>query len=66
MKTVKVLEITRKGNDFGVKVPAGTIGQDVEIGLATAIVQLAEHAGMTPVRLLRGIESWVTSIKESQ
>lgn len=66
MRTVDVLKVTRKGVDFGVKVPAGTNGRDVEIGLATAIIELAKHSGMTPTRLLRGIESWVTSIDGNQ
>lgn len=65
MKTVELMRITKKGNDYGVVIPAGTVGRDVEIGLANAIINLAEHGGMTPVRLMRGIESWVTSIKEN-
>lgn len=66
MRTVNVVRVTRKGNDYGVVVPKGTLGRDIEIGLANAIIMLARHSKITPTRLLRGIESWVTTIEKDQ
>lgn len=43
MRTEKIIEITKKGTDFGLRIPAGTTGNDVELGLATAINDLAER-----------------------
>lgn len=46
MRTEKIIEITKKGTDFGLRIPAGTTGNDVELGLATAINDLAEREKM--------------------
>lgn len=43
MRTVKVIEVTKKGSDYGMKIPAGTFANDVELGLATVINDLAER-----------------------
>lgn len=43
MKTVKVLEVTRKGNDYGFKIPAGTTSDDIEYGLVTTLLALEER-----------------------
>ena len=36
-----ILEISKNGTDFNTKIPAGTLGKDVEIGLAVAIRDIA-------------------------
>ena len=43
MKKQIVLEISKTGTDFNTKIPAGTLGKDVEIGLAVALADIAEH-----------------------
>ena len=43
MKKQMILEISKNGTDFNTKIPAGTLGKDVEIGLAVAIRDIAKH-----------------------
>ena len=43
MKKQIVLEISKTGTDFNTKIPAGTLGKDVEIGLAVALADIAKH-----------------------
>lgn len=66
MKKVKVLTVTRTGTDYGMEIPAGTEGRDVEIGLATAVIKIAEHSNIKPMTLLRALESWVTCINDNK
>lgn len=43
MKKVKVVEINRKGNDYGFVIPAGTTSEDLEFGLVTLLNSLEER-----------------------
>ena len=43
MRRETLMTIYKKDDEYGLKVPAGTEGRDIEIALATTIVQLADH-----------------------
>ena len=42
MKKQSLIEIYKKGDEYGLKIPAGTEGRDIEIGLATSIIQIEQ------------------------
>lgn len=43
MKQVKVMTLTRKGNDYGFTIPAGTTSNDIDFALATMLVSLEKR-----------------------
>lgn len=69
MKTQKIIEITKKGTDYGLKIPAGTMASDVELGLATVINDLAErektfNPNFTYENLLNRLRGLIGCIKQ--
>lgn len=66
LRKQRILEITRKGNDFSFQVPSGTSGKDVEIGLALVLMRLAERENLTEEVFLRNLGGWIKCIKEQQ
>lgn len=65
MRQVNVLRITRKGTDYGLVIPKGTEGRDIEIGLAQAFIAIAKHSDMTPQTLLAEIGIWVKQLEDN-
>lgn len=64
MKKKKIIEIYKEGTDYGIVIPKDTLGRDIEIGLATAIHQIAEHQrSIDPTfkteTLVEAIKGWV-------
>lgn len=64
MKNKKILEIYKYGTDYGLVIPKDTSGKDIEIGLATAIFEIAEHQRQTDPNfktetLIEAIKGWV-------
>ena len=43
MKTVEVMKLTRKGNDYGFTIPAGTTSNDIDFALATMLISLEKR-----------------------
>lgn len=65
MKQVNVLRITRKGTDYGLVIPKGTEGRDIEIGLAQALIAIAKHSEMPTQTLISEIGIWVRQLEEN-
>lgn len=43
MKKKTILEVSKYGTDFNLRIPAETLGRDVELALAYAIWSISEH-----------------------
>lgn len=65
MRREYILEIWKKGIDYGCKIPAGTAGKDVELGLATTIKDLARYSNIDSKTLIRKLELWVQQLEDS-
>lgn len=68
MKKKIVVEISKQGTDFSLKIPADTMGKDVEIGLAYAIYCVAEHQRTVDPEfktetLLEKIKTWIKCLQ---
>lgn len=71
MRKETILKMEKKGDDFMLTIPQGTCGKDVEIALATAIVEISKHQRQThptfkSYTLIRSIESWARIIESNQ
>lgn len=59
-----ILKVAKNGTDFSMTIPAGTMGKDVEIGLAYAIKSVADHQkSIDPTfkteTLLEKVKGWI-------
>ena len=64
MKKKKIIEIYKDGTDFGLVIPKDTTGKDVEIALATAIHEIANHQrtidpNFKTETLIEAVKGWV-------
>lgn len=64
MKKQKLIEIYKNGTDYGLIIPKNTSGKDVEIGLATAIHEIANHQrtidpNFKTETLIEAVKGWV-------
>ena len=71
MRRETLMTIYKKDDEYGLKVPEGTEGRDIEIALATTIVQLADHQriiepGFKTETLLEKIKGWIRCIEQPQ
>ena len=68
MEKKTILKITKEGTDYSLAIPAGTMGKDVEIGLAYAINSVAEHQksidpSFKTETLLERIKGWIKCLQ---
>lgn len=64
MKRKKIIEVYKDGTDFGMVIPKDTTGRDVEIALATAIHEIANHQrtidpNFKTETLIEAVKGWV-------
>lgn len=64
MKEKTIISITKEGSDYGIKIAKGTLGRDVEIGLANAIKSIADYQrtfnpDFKTETLLEAIKGWI-------
>lgn len=69
MEKQSLIEIYKKDDEYGLKIPAGTEGRDIEIGLATSIIQIADHQrqiepDFKTETLLEKIKGWIRCVEQ--
>lgn len=65
MKKEKLLELYRKGSDYGFTIPAGTPVDEIEKVLGCFIVDVAKYRGITTQEFLEEIKEWVQQLEEN-
>lgn len=65
MKTEKLLELSKKGNNFSFRVPAGTSVANIEQALALFILDSAKYRGIKSSTALAEISQWVTQLEDN-
>lgn len=68
MKKKQIVEVSKIGTDFELKIPAETLGKDVEMALAHAIYAIAEHQRSIEPEfktetLIEKIKGWVKCLQ---
>lgn len=69
MKQQKVLEVCRKGDDYILKIPAGTSGREVELALTQAFLGIEQHQQTIDPEfkvetLIEKIKGWIRCVKQ--
>lgn len=65
MKKEKLLELSKKGTNFEIKVPAGTSVSNIEQAIALFIIDSSKYRGIKPSTTLAEISQWVTQLEEN-
>ena len=65
MKTEKLLELSKKGNNFSFRAPAGTSVANIEQALALFILDSAKYRGIKSSTALAEISQWVTQLEDN-
>ena len=65
MKTEKLLELSKKGNNFSFKVPAGTSVSNINQALALFMLDSAKYRGIKSSTALAEISQWVTQLEDN-
>ena len=65
MKTEKLLELSKKGNHFSFRVPAGTSVANINQALALFILDSAKYRGIKSSTALAEISQWVTQLEDN-
>lgn len=65
MRKTKLLELTKKGADFGFVVPAGTSVENITQAIALFIIESAKYRGIAPATALAEIGLWVTQLEDN-
>ena len=71
MRKHNIIESYKKGEEYGLKIPAGTTGSEVEVGLATAIIQIANRQktfdpDFKTNTLVEKIKGWIRCVEQEQ
>lgn len=65
MKKEKLLELSKKGTNFEIKVPAGTSVSNIEQAIALFIIDSSKYRGVKSSTTLAEISQWVTQLEEN-
>lgn len=65
MKKDKILELYRKGADYGFTIPAGTPVDEIEKVLGYFIVDVSKYRKITTEQFLEEITEWVQQLEEN-
>jgi len=65
MRTEKLLELTKKGTNFGYRVPAGTQVAEIEEALALFIIDSSKYRGIKSATALAEVSAWVSQLEEN-
>lgn len=68
MKKKTILEVSKYGTDFGLRIPAETLGKDVEVALAYAILSISDHQRTIDPEfktetLLEKVKGWIKCLQ---
>lgn len=68
MRKKTLITIYKNGTDYEIKIPAGTTGRDIEIGLANAIKSISDYQrtldpGFKTETLVEAIRSWIKCLQ---
>lgn len=63
-KKEKILEISKIGLDFEIKIPAGTTVESIEQGIALMIIDTAKYRNIKTSTYLGEISQWVQQLEE--
>lgn len=64
MKKEKLLELSKKGMNFEIKVPAGTSVANIEQAIALFIIDSSKYRGVKSSTTLAEIAQWLTQLEE--
>lgn len=65
MKKVKLIELSKKGTNFEIKIPANTKVSDIQQAIALFIVDSSKYRGIKPATALSEIQQWVVQLEEN-
>ena len=65
MKKEKLIELSKKGTNFEIKVAAGTSVSNIEQAIALFIIDSAKYRGVKSSTTLAEISQWVTQLEEN-
>lgn len=64
MKKEKLLELSKKGTNFEIKVPAGTSVANIEQAIALFLIDSSKYRGIKSSTALAEIGQWLTQLEE--
>lgn len=65
MRKEVLLELSKKGTNFNIKVPAGTGVSDIETAIALYIIESAKYREIKSATVLAEIQQWVTQLEDN-
>lgn len=65
MKKELLLELSKKGTDFSMKIPAGTSVANIETAIALFIIENAKYREISTAQVIAEIQQWVTQLEEN-
>ena len=65
MKKELLLELSKKGTDFSMKIPAGTSVANIEQAIALFIIDSAKYRQVSTAQALAEIQQWVTQLEDN-